>query len=293
MPAQRLALYQAETAARNPLAAIRLSNDGDSGLPPGIITLYERDKAGYVAYVGDARLSGFPVGETRLLAYALDEKITVERDAAQTDRIANGTIAQGALRLSRIIRQTVTYRVRGPAKEPRQLVVVQRRLPGWTLVKPDPKSVELSEGNYRIPFQLPGGDQTQTFEVVQEQTQQQELRLVDTAADQIRVYAQAREFDAKTRDALTKVLQLQGGVADAQRKVTQADAERQQIVQEQARLRDNLARVPANSDLQRRYLATLDKQETELEAIAKRRTDADKEVEAAREALRTYVAQLG
>jgi hypothetical protein len=293
VPAQRLALYQAETAARNPLAAIRLSNDGDSGLPPGIITLYERDKAGYVAYVGDARLSGFPVGETRLLAYALDEKITVERDAAQTDRIANGTIAQGALRLSRIIRQTVTYRVRGPAKEPRQLVVVQRRLPGWTLVKPDPKSVELSEGNYRIPFQLPGGDQTQTFEVVQEQTQQQELRLVDTAADQIRVYAQAREFDAKTRDALTKVLQLQGGVADALRKVTQADAERQQIVQEQARLRDNLARVPANSDLQRRYLATLDKQETELETIAKRRADADKEVETAREALRTYVAQLG
>jgi uncharacterized protein DUF4139 len=293
VPAQRLALYQAETAARNPLAAIRLSNDGDSGLPPGIITLYERDRAGYVAYVGDARLSGFPVGETRLLAYALDEKITVERDAAQTDRIANGTIAQGALRLSRIIRQTVTYRVRGPAKEPRQLIVVQRRLPGWTLVKPDAKSVELSEGNYRIPFQLPGGDQTQTFEVVQEQTQQQELRLVDTAADQIRVYAQAREFDAKTRDALTKVLQLQGAVADAQRKVTQADAERQQIVQEQARLRDNLARVPANSDLQRRYLATLDKQETELEAIAKRRADADKEVEAAREALRSYVAQLG
>ena len=293
VPAQRLALYQAETAARNPLAAIRLSNDGDSGLPPGIITLYERDKGGYVAYVGDARLSGFPVGETRLLAYALDEKITVERDAAQTDRIANGTIAQGALRLSRIIRQTVTYRVRGPAKEPRQLVLVQRRLPGWTLVKPDPKTVELSEGNYRIPYQLPGGDQTQTFEVVQEQSQQQELRLVDTAADQIRVYAQAREFDARTRDALTKVLQLQGAVADAQRKVTQADADRQQIVQEQARLRDNLARVPANSDLQRRYLATLDKQETELEAIAKRRTDADKEVETARDALRTYVAQLG
>jgi len=293
VPAQRLALYQAETAARNPLAAIRLTNDGDSGLPPGIITIYERDKAGYVTYVGDARLSGFPVGETRLLAYALDEKITVERDAAQTERIATGTIAQGALRLSRVIRQTVTYRVRGPAKEPRQLIVVQRRLPGWTLVKPDIKSVELSEGNYRVPFQLPGGDQTQTFEVVQEQTQQQELRLVDGAADQIRVYAQAREFDDKTRAALVNVLHLQGAITDAQRKVAEADAERQQIIQEQARLRDNLARVPANSDLQRRYLATLDKQETELESIAKRRTDAEKAVEAARGALRTYVAQLG
>ena len=293
VPALRLALYQADTAARNPLAAIRLTNDGESGLPPGIITIYERDKAGYVAYVGDARLSGFPTGETRLLAYALDEKIVIERDMAQTDHLSSGTIANGALRLSRVVRQTTVYRVRGPGKEARQLIVVQRRLPGWVLSKPDSKGVELSEGNYRIPFQLPGGEQTQTFEVVQEQTQQQEVRLVESAADQIRVYAQAREFDAKTRDALTKVLQLQQTVAEAQRKVTQVDGERQQIVQEQARLRDNLARVPANSDLQRRYLATLDKQETELEAIAKRRGEAEKGVETAREALRTYVASLG
>jgi hypothetical protein len=293
VPAQRLALYQADTAARNPLAAIRLTNDGESGLPPGLITIYERDKAGSVAFVGDARLSGFPVGESRLLAYALDEKITIERDVAQADRLATGTIAQGVLKLSRIIRQTTTYRVRGPAKEPRQLVVVQRRLTGWTLAKPDSKDIDISEGNYRIPFALPGGDQTQTFEVVQEQTQQQELRLLDGASDQIRLYAQAREFDAKTRDALTKVLQLQQATAEAQRKVTQVDAERQQIVQEQGRLRENLARVPANSDLQRRYLATLDKQESELEALAKRRAEADKAVETARDALRTYVASLG
>jgi len=293
VPAARLALYQADTAARNPLAAIRLTNDGESGLPPGIITLYERDKGGYVSYVGDARLSAFPVGETRLLAYALDEKIIIERDVAQTDRVASGSIANGALRLSRVMRQTTVYRVRGPAKEPRQLVVVQRRLPGWTLTKPDSKDVELSEGNYRIPFRLPGGDQTQTFEVVQEQTQQQEIRLVESAAEQIRVYAQAREFDAKTREQLTRVLQLQQAAAEAQRKVAQVDAERQAIVQEQARLRDNLARVPPNSDLQRRYLATLDKQETDLEALANRRAEAEKATAAARDALRTYVSQLG
>ncbi len=293
VPAAQLALYQADTAARNPLAAIRLTNDGESGLPPGIITLYERDKGGYVSYVGDARLSGFPVGETRLLAYALDEKIIIERDVAQTDRVASGTIANGALRLSRVVRQTTVYRVRGPAKEPRPLVVVQRRLPGWTLTKPESKDVELSEGNYRIPFQLPGGDQTQTFEVVQEQMQQQEIRLVESAAEQIRVYAQAREFDAKTREQLTRVLQLQQAAAEAQRKVAQVDADRQAIVQEQARLRDNLARVPANSDLQRRYLATLDKQETDLEALTNRRAEAEKSAEEARAALRTYVSQLG
>lgn len=293
MPAQRLALFQSDTTARNPLAALRVTNDGETGLPPGILTIYERDKAGMVAYVGDARLSSFPIGEQRLLAYALDEKITVERDVAQTERIATGTIADGVLRYSRVIRQTATYRVRGPAKEPRQLVVMQRRLPGWTLTKPDAKGIELSEGSYRIPFQLPGGDQTQVFEVAQEQIQRQELRLFDTRSDQIKVFAQASEFDAKTREALTRILQLQQAVGEAERRLAQVDADKQQIVQEQARLRDNLARVPANSDLQRRYLATLDKQETELEALAKRRMDAEKAVQATRDALRGYISQIG
>jgi hypothetical protein len=293
MPAQRLALFQSDSTARNPMAAVRLANDGDTGLPPGILTIYERDKAGMVAYVGDARLSAFPIGEKRLLAYALDEKVTIERDHAQTQRLATGTIADGVLKYSRVIRQTSTYRVKGPAKEPRQLIIMQRRLPGWDLTRPDAKGIELSEGSYRIPFQLPGGDVTQVAEVAQEQTQHQELRLLDTASDQIRVFTQATEFDAKTREALTRILQLQQAVSKAERKLSQVDTERQQIVQEQARLRDNLSRVPANSDLQRRYLATLDKQETDLEALARRRADAEKAVEGARDALRTYVSQLG
>src|SRR6185503_10299706 len=75
VPSQRLALFQSDTNARNPMAAVRITNDSDTGLPPGILTIYERDKGG-VAYVGDGRLSNVPVGEKRLIAYALDEKIT-------------------------------------------------------------------------------------------------------------------------------------------------------------------------------------------------------------------------
>ncbi len=292
VPAERLALYQADTAARNPLAAIRLTNDGETGLPPGILTLYERDKANVVSYVGDARLSAFPTGETRLLPYALDEKITIERDPSQSQRLANGTIANGMLRSSLVVRQTTTYRVKGALKEPRKLIVVQRRLAGWTLVKPDARNIEISEGNYRFPLQLAATDQTQVFEVAQEQTQQQELRLLDGNADQLGVYARATEFDARTRDALAKVLQLQQGVADSQRQLTQIDAERKQIADDQGRIRENLGKVPAGSDLQKRYLATLEKQENDLDALAKKKADTQKSVDAARESLRAYIAQL-
>jgi hypothetical protein len=39
--AARTWLYQPETVARHQLAAVRVCNDGASGLPPGIVTAYE------------------------------------------------------------------------------------------------------------------------------------------------------------------------------------------------------------------------------------------------------------
>jgi hypothetical protein len=82
-------------------------------------------------------------------------------------------------------------------------------------------------------------------------------------------------------------------VAGAQRQLTEVETQRKAVVDEQARVRENLAAVPAASDLQKRYLATLEKQENDLDALAKKKADAQKGVDTAREALRTYISQLG
>ena len=133
------------------------------------------------------------------------------------------------------VRQTTTYRVHGPAKEPRQLIIMQRRLPGWTLAKPDAKGIEISEGNYRMPFQLPGRRRRRrSSRSRRSRPSSRSCGCSTAAATRSGVFAQATEFDAKTREALTKVLQLQQAVAEAQRKLTQVDTEQQQIVQEQA-----------------------------------------------------------
>jgi len=291
VPVKRQALYQPETHTRNPLASVRLQNDGNSGLPPGVVTIYERT-GGQVAYVGDARLSALPAGENRLLSYALDQKVTVNVESTQTETLVKGSIVQGVLRYEMLQRQTVTYRVKGPAKEDRQLLAETPKLDGWKLVKPVTPNIGQIEGKYRIPFDLKGGE-TQTFEVVQEQVALQELELLDGDEERIVFFAKAKEFDQKTRDALNRIIQLQGVVKAAEKKVEQGEAQRTRIGQEQQRIRENLKSVPANSDLQRRYLATLDKQETELETLARQRADAEKAVETARGALEAYIRTLG
>ncbi len=295
VPIKRQALYQPETSPRHPLASVRMANDGSSGLPPGVITIYERQGApgsGDITYVGDARLGALPPGENRLLSYALDQKINVERDQARTETLVKGSIAGGVLKFETLQRQTMTYRVRAPAREGRQLLVETPRLQGWKLTKPVNPDIGQIEGKYRVPFDLKGGE-AYTFEVVQEQTVSQEMRLVDAAVEQVRFYASAKEFDQKTRDALTRLIQLQGAVVAAEKVLGEIDGQRQRIVQEQARIRDNLARVPSGTDLHRRYLTTLDRQETEIEALAKRRGEAETAVQTAREAVSKYVASIG
>ena len=46
LPALRIDLYQSSADQHHPLAAIALANDGETGLPPGVLTLYEQATAG-------------------------------------------------------------------------------------------------------------------------------------------------------------------------------------------------------------------------------------------------------
>ena len=77
-----------------------------------------------------------------------------------------------------------------------------------------------------------------------------------------------------------------------ERRLQQLGQQRERIFQEQKRIRDNLGRVPQNSDLQRRYLAKLDGQESELEQILEALGAAEADHGRAQDALADYIAGL-
>ena len=66
----------------------------------------------------------------------------------------------------------------------------------------------------------------------------------------------------------------------------------EEIVRDQARLRDNLAVVPADSDLFQRYMGTLSAQEDELEGLSEALAHQRDAAEAARRALAEYISNL-
>ncbi len=292
LPIKRLSLYQPDVAPRNPLAAVELRNDGDSGLPAGIVTIYERGVAANGnTYVGDARLSGLPAGDTRLLTYAIDNKTIIEREVKTARHFSRGSFAQGVFTYTVTEQQTTTYRIKAPVKEARSLLLEQPQSIGWNIVKPDAKTVTISEGRWRIPTQVAAGSES-VLDFVIERPVVQSLSLATANVDQINVFLRDTEIDASLRDPLAKLVSLQQNVAVAQKRVNDIVAKRKSLVEDQDRLRENLRATPSGSDLYKRYLSKLNEQENSIEALDKDRNAADQALDTARQALVDYIGKL-
>ena len=291
LPAQRIDVYQSSADQRHPLAAIALNNDGEIGLPPGVLTLYEQATAAGATYLGDARLAAFPPGERRILSYAVDGKVTVDRSSEEQHAIVKAAIAQGVMRLTRLARQVTTYRVKAASDGERSLLIEQPRLAGWSLATPDPTHVELTADVYRIPVTLAGNKQsiiTATMERPLEET----IRLLDLADDRLGVLVASNELEPSVKKALGELASRRQALGRQNAELDKLKEQRRQLVEDEKRLRDNLAAVGRDTAL---YKQTLDKLSDTEAAITNLSTATEKdaaEIETAREQLQTFVSAL-
>ena len=265
VPAERIALYQPATHDRHPLASVRLTNDGETGLPPGVLTLYETGATG-AGYVGDAQLSTLPAGDGRLVSFALDQKALVDREVKSTQVIAKGRIVRGVLELTYDQEQHTTYRLKAPAREAREILIEHPRMNGWKIVKPTEAQVELTDDTYRIRHKLAAGEQAE-IKVVLARPNLQKVGLIGQGKSFYMAYAGNAELDGALKKAFAEMARLRDIVDAHQRRLQELESERNRIHEEQRRIRDNLSRVPHGTDLQKRYLAKLDQQEDALEAL--------------------------
>ncbi len=267
VPARRFAHFQPRTHASHPLASVRLANDTESGLPPGVLTLYERRaETGAVAYVGDARLATLPAGEERLVGFALDQKTRIAREVETKRSIFGGSISRGVFALTQIERQTTIYRLKAPAREARAVLIDHPRHADWKLIEPAGDDIDLIDGGYRFEVAIEAGAEA-VFEVTVERPVTQSMGITSLTLAQIVHFAGTGELDAKVREAFERLAELKREVVRHEQRMAELERARLVIHQEQSRIRDNLGRIPSGSDLHRRYLRKLDAQEDKLETI--------------------------
>ena len=267
IPASRTFIYQPETNATRPLAAVRLTNDGDSALPPGLVTSFETSADGSANFAGDAQLPLLSKGTTKFITFALDSKTDIRREDRGVKQTRLGKAARGELTLTVKSRWAIDYEITPPGEEDREVFIEEPRLDGWKQAG-DTKDVEETATRLRYRVVAPKGKTTKAT-LTREHTDYQMVSLTSLAPDRILATVSGLQNETGAlKEAITKLSAVVGDITKANARKRELESEKKKIGDDQERIRKNLASVGQSSDLGRRYLDTLKAQEDRLAAIA-------------------------
>jgi hypothetical protein len=266
--ATRTWLYQPDIATRRPLAAVRVRNDGESGLPAGIVTAYEAGADANVNFVGDAQLPLLPKGTFKFVTFALDAKTDIRREDRNVQRTVLGKAVNGVLTLTTRSQRTIGYEVTAPADEAREIVVEEPRITGW---KPTSGSKDVEETPTRFRHRIAAAKgQTTKAALSIERIDSETVTLTSLGAEEILARIRGLQNEsASLKDTVTKLGAIVAEMNTARSQRTQLEAERKKIGEDQDRIRRNLQSVGQASDLGRQYIETLKKQEERFAEIAR------------------------
>lgn len=289
--ATRTWLYQPDTAARRPLAAVRVRNDGDSGLPPGIVTAYDAAADGNVNFVGDAQLPLLPKGTFKFVTFALDAKTDIRREDKGVLRTVLGNAVNGVLTLTTRSRRTIAYEVTAPADEDREILVEEPRPTGW---KPAPESKDVEETPTRFRHRIVAAKgQTAKATLGIERIDSETVALTSLGAEEILARIRGLQNEsAALKDTVAKLGAIVAEINKARSQRSQLDAERKKMGEDQERIRRNLQSVGQGSDLGRQYIETLKKQEERFAEIARADQAHEADIAAKRQAAEQLARQL-
>lgn len=286
VPMERVSLYQPETHPTHPLAAVEIKNDGETGLPPGVLTLYEEsDLLKGTAFVGDAQLAVLPQGDKRMVSYALDSKTTIDRSDKSNSTEGQIAVENGILRIAVKNIAETTYTVKAPPKEARTVVIEHPKMYDYQLVTPDPKTTEVSGDRYRIRVEVKAGEKA-VVPVKLENTAWQSYSLNTLNADYLLSFAGKRgNLDADARKTFETLAAKRREMEAIDIKINELDQRRNQIFNDQQRIRENLQSLTEKSEVKQKYLNKLNEQEdkiagidTEKETLAAQRLEKQQEL---------------
>jgi hypothetical protein len=275
--ASRAYLFQPETNAHRPLAAVRLKNDGDSALPAGLVTAFETGGDGAVNFAGDAQLPLLARGATRFVTFALDSRTDIRRADQGIKQTRLGKAVRGELALTVKSVWSIDYEITPPAEEDRDVVIEEPRQDGWQPVA-GAKDIEETPTRLRYTVLAAKGKTTKAA-LVREHIDYESVTLSDLGPD--RMLAAISGLQNQTpalKEAIAKLSALVGDIGKAGARRRELETERRKIGDDQDRIRKNLASVGQGSDLGRRYLDTLKTQEDRLSAIGAEDTAIDAEL---------------
>jgi hypothetical protein len=282
----RVSIYNASVNPRHPLNGIELENTSSNHLMGGPVTVFEDG-----VYAGDARLSDTRPAEKKLISYALDLACDVSADGeAQPEEIVSMRIARGTMFLQRRYLDETRYRLISRRAAEKELIVEHPIRPGWDLVEPREKP-EKTAGLYRFRVAL-RADGEQSFTVREQRMGEQRVALANLDDSNIAIYLQQKVISVPVKVALKKLADLQAFLAALRQERGLLERRRDEITQDQARIRENMQTVAKNSENYARWERKLGEQEIEMDQIGGGLEKVNAQEQAQIAAIDEYLASL-
>ncbi|HEY2410720.1 MAG TPA: hypothetical protein VGI40_00675 [Pirellulaceae bacterium] len=283
---EKVSIYNEQTQPKHPLNGLKLKNSTDLHLMQGPITVFDDD-----AYAGDAQIQDLPPGSERLISYALDLDTEVAPTIKQQpSSLISVTINKGTLITSYKHARTKSFTVKNSGKKTKQVLVEYPIEQPWTLV--DPKQpAEKTRAQYRFLVTADPGKPAR-LDVSEEHTQRESIALTNLDDNRIGIFTSAREVSDALKNALRDIVKRKTAIQQSTQKRQELERQITVIEAEQKRIRENMAELPKDSDLFRRYVTKFTEQEDQIDSLRKQTTATIEEENRLKKSLDEYLANL-
>jgi hypothetical protein len=260
---KRVSIYNPAVQPKHPLLGLRFKNTTGMPLTQGPVTVFEGS-----VYAGDTRVLDLQPGEERLISYAIDLGTEVAaKPGKNTSRITSVKAVKGIVYTNTVQREEVVYDVSNRSTTDRALLIEHpnRKGQGFAFIG-DHRPKEEAADVFRFEVAV-GAKKDVSYSVTEERPVESSVQLTNSADDQVRYFLTLKEAPPTLKAKLNEALKVKGTWDKARQDIQAANVRVQTITTDQKRLRDNMRELPRDSELFKRYLKTLEAQETEMDDL--------------------------
>src|SRR6267143_6294342 len=288
--AEKVSLWSESLLEARPLRALWVNNAGSLTLDGGSFSVLDSN-----TFAGEGLVEAIKPGERRLLSYATDFGLLVDtKQDSGRERVTRVRIYRGTMTTTSEEREKKTYIVRNEDTTPRTLVIEHPARPEWKLREDGSKPEEKAVGLYRFRLNVePKKTERLVVNEAKPLYSQYELNVVTN--DQIEFLLRQKSINADIEKALRTVTAQKKVVADLDGTIKEHQKAIDQIFTDQGRLRENMKALKGSAEeraLLQRYTKQLDEEETQLDALRKKKQDTEAQQKLANVVLQNTIQEV-
>src|SRR6266481_4265003 len=287
---EKVSLWSESLGVARPLRALWVNNASSLTLDGGSFSVL-----GSNTFAGEGLVEAIKPGEKRLLSYATDLGLLVDTKLENArERVTRVRIYRGTMTTTSEEREKKTYIVRNEDTTPRTLVIEHPARPEWKLREDGSKPEEKAVGLYRFRLNVePKKTERLVVNEAKPLYSQYELNVVTN--DQIEFLLRQKSINADIEKALRTVTAQKKVVADLDGTIKEHQKAIDQIFTDQGRLRENMKALKGSAEeraLLQRYTKQLDEEETEFDALRKKKQDTEAQQKLANVVLQNTIQEV-